>query len=235
MAAKSLIKFTYPLVSHPRIPALYHRQVGLALDVVTPDEEQFLLNLSRRKLRRQPFHPAHFDRVIAGYRESQCSHWRVGVDPVAAERDESKARTIFQRMYAALEQHASTRPVKWLPEHVLELDAASGAIGPHVDHVLASGPIVSALVLGGGDAVPVEFAHVDKPDEWNASVLVPPRSLYFQCDDLRYDFTHAVPKPPGRARISIMFRDTFDRSLVPERAMERHQRLQSQGMQQRQF
>ncbi|KAI9168496.1 hypothetical protein H9P43_007868 [Blastocladiella emersonii ATCC 22665] len=209
----SALAFEYPLLAHPTIPARYHRQVGLVRDVITAEEEQFLAGLCQRKQKRAAFQSAHFDKVISGYREMSASHWRVGIPAAVAEANEQRARGILARCYALLDaererafrEEGQPKPAPWLAEHILELDA-NGTIGAHVDHLTASGTMVAALSLLS--ATPVVFQHTSEP-EWTFSVVAEPRSLYFQRDELRYDFTHAVPKPAGAHRISIMFRDRY--------------------------
>ncbi|KAJ3364871.1 Alpha-ketoglutarate-dependent dioxygenase alkB 7, mitochondrial [Allomyces arbusculus] len=198
-----------PVAFPPDLPAHYRAQIGHFRNVITPEEHDFLVDLCRRKLKRAPFLNAHFDKVISGYREQSVSHWRVGVGQVAEENDRC-ARSILDRCRAILAEAVGHQDrddrvggIQWLPEHILELNA-DGTIGAHVDHLTASGSIVAALSLVS--PTPIVFQHTRRPD-WTIELTAEPCSLYFQCDDLRYDFTHAVPKPSGQGRISVMFRD----------------------------
>ncbi|KNE64313.1 hypothetical protein AMAG_09342 [Allomyces macrogynus ATCC 38327] len=198
-----------PVAFPPDLPSHYRAQIGHFRNVITPAEHDFLVDLCRRKLKRAPFLNAHFDKVISGYREQSVSHWRVGVGEIAEENDK-RARAILDRCRAILAEAVGSKDradhvggIQWLPEHILELNA-DGTIGAHVDHLTASGSIVAALSLVS--PTPIVFQHTKRPG-WTIELTAEPSSLYFQCDDLRYDFTHAVPKPSGQGRISVMFRD----------------------------
>ncbi|ORZ31746.1 hypothetical protein BCR44DRAFT_1441555 [Catenaria anguillulae PL171] len=208
-------------------PALPSATIGIVPSVITPAEHDLLVSLCHRKLKRSAFLAAHFDKVISGYREMSASHWKVGVPASVAEENERQVRAILCKCYAVLDrvrQDArdggegkmvnmegntkwSLETGGWLAEHILELNE-TGTIGAHVDHLTASGTLVAALSLIS--STPVVFQHVEHP-EWTVEIQAEPGSLYFQMNDFRYDFTHAVPKPAGQPRISVMFRDQYVR------------------------
>jgi hypothetical protein len=115
----------------------YAHQMGIFLDVLTPEQQQVLWTQSQRKLRRIPFQQQHFDQVIHGYRELSVSHWKLGWDPVQAQRTEAQVTGILDRCFDLLNTQVITSLDLfhgWLPVHLLELNEA-GIIRPHVDHL----------------------------------------------------------------------------------------------------
>ncbi|KAJ1965834.1 hypothetical protein GGI12_000521 [Dipsacomyces acuminosporus] len=226
-------------------------------DFVSDEEHALLAKSCERKLKRlaSQYEMGHFDKRIHNYRECSVSAWlpqkravagRVAEavgrqpdpDPVDLPDREAKGKSsgwttvgkhdgqirhILDRVWDLFPSSYA-----WLPPHILDLHQ-DGEILPHVDNPDYSGFVVGGLCLLG-PAVST-FKHVDDPSV-RVDVLLPPKSLYFMTNKIRYQFTHEItvdpeqrvwggaPVPKAR-RISLMFRDAKEpdggwRSLIAQ-------------------
>ncbi|KAI9474997.1 hypothetical protein BX667DRAFT_343791 [Coemansia mojavensis] len=224
-------------------------------EFISHNEHDLLVSNCNKKLKRlaSSYEMGHFDKRIHNYRECSVSAWlpnhrgisgqvaramgrQVDPDPVdlpdRAPKGRSSGWTTVGKydgqIRHILERVWSLFPASfaWLPPHILDLHQ-DGEILPHVDNPEYSGFVVGGLSLLG-QAVST-FKHVDDPSV-RVDVLLPPRSLYFMTNQIRYQFTHEITvdprqrawmnQPVARARrISLMFRDAKEpengwRSLV---------------------
>ena len=135
------------------------------------------------------YEPGHLDNVIHNYRECSLSN------PTDLTHLLIRAKLLFPQ-------------TNWHDPHILQLKDDS-YIDFHVDNVNASGNIIAGVCLNS-DSVMV-LKHVDDGHTFN--VFLPRRCLYYQLDDVRYNYSHAIPvfvdgfEFERRSRISILLRN----------------------------
>ncbi|KAJ1718194.1 hypothetical protein LPJ61_006765, partial [Coemansia biformis] len=181
-------------------------------DFVSDSEHDLLVSCCNKKLRRlaSTYQMGHFDKRIHNYRECSVSAWlphsrgiagrvaatmgrRADPDPIdlpdrpptgkasgwtTVGKHDGEIRHILDRVWGLFPPGLLT----WLPPHILDLHE-DGEILPHVDNPDYSGFVVGGLCLLG-PAVST-FKHVDDPSV-RVDVLLPPKSLYFMTNRIRY-------------------------------------------------
>ncbi|KAJ1840534.1 hypothetical protein LPJ70_004610 [Coemansia sp. RSA 2708] len=212
-------------------------------DFISDEEHELLVRSCNKKLKRlaSTYEMGHFDKRIHNYRECSVSAWlphhrgvagrvaralgrQIDPDPVdlpdrapsgksggwtTVGKSDGEIRHILDRVWDRFPPGFT-----WLPPHILDLHE-NGEILPHVDNPSYSGFVVGGLCLLG-PAVST-FKHVDDP-RVRVDVLLPPKSLYFMTNHIRYQFTHEITTDPSQRvwmgqpvaqarRISLMFRD----------------------------
>ncbi|KAF8317384.1 hypothetical protein DL93DRAFT_2077013 [Clavulina sp. PMI_390] len=196
------------------------------------------------------FEEGHYDGVINNYREMHLTSWPDDMT-IASELGPPPETTplpslssIVDRLRSLFLQHAPPAPSSDSPSaiqtHLLHL-SSTGAIGPHVDNIGASGSIIMGVSLGSprilrlvrrpsGSPVHLDGAsgrHVETSRAGSGNSQMPmfealllPGSVYIQRDAVRYEFDHSVlPRgmfrgqtiDPGQ-RVSIMMRDQNENS-----------------------
>ena len=172
--------------------------------LVSPQEQDCLLQDVQRPLRRRRYQASHWDGVIDQYRE-------IGL---ALPRWSEESRGIIEeKVLPRLPQVA--RPL--LDPHVLDLDG-DGAIYPHVDNVDFSGEFVAGLSLLS--TAVMRLTPADGTREGAIWLKLAPGSFYVLRGQLRYAWKHEIlgraesifmGKPvPRERRVSLLFRDAND-------------------------
>ncbi|KAJ2610627.1 hypothetical protein H4S08_003536 [Coemansia sp. RSA 1365] len=238
-SAKPLIKYSDAFIEH----GYSKSDIYLHPEFIDTEEHDLLVRSCNKKLRRlaNNYEQGHFDKRIHNYRECTVSAWlpnKLGVaghiakamghhideDPIdlpdrkptkkssgwsSIGKHDGQIRHILERVWGLFPPHLA-----WLPPHILDLHE-DGEILPHIDNPEYSGFVVGGLCLLGS-AVST-FKHANDPSI-RVDVLLPPGSLYFMTNHIRYQFTHEITaNPEQRAwggqpipkahRISLMFRD----------------------------
>nr|KAJ3418354.1 Alpha-ketoglutarate-dependent dioxygenase alkB 7, mitochondrial [Polyrhizophydium stewartii] len=170
----------------------------------------------RRLFGRQGYLEGHLDTVIKGYKEATISGWMTAA--TAQNEDEARVVAVLERVKDAMDEWLGRdRAVKWGPPHLLDLRNGNSGIGAHVDFVQESGAVIGGVCLLSPSVI--VFRHKDRPDTDHFKLLAPPRALYMQADNIRYDYSHEIPMTddPNHSfrgefvererRISIMMRD----------------------------
>ncbi|PVU98747.1 hypothetical protein BB559_001318 [Furculomyces boomerangus] len=203
-------------------------------DFITDSEHEAIVKGCEKKLRRycrDGYAVNHFDSRITNYREFSCSSWLpieksihfknshpeklVNYDEVTLtiDKNEEKEINILNKVWSLFPNNWA-----WIPPHVLDLHE-EGSIRAHVDNPEYSGLYVGGLCLLG-KAIST-FRNVNDP-EIKVDLLLPPKSLYFFSHRIRYEFTHEITslpeqrvwdekQIPKQRRISIMFRDVYEK------------------------
>jgi hypothetical protein len=178
---------------------------------INPSEAECLVADCERLIRRNRlrYQPAHFDHVIAEYREM----------PATDDKWSPASRAVFTRMRQLVAERfltaneingdkkitatntTTTYPEEssekaleekwrqvggWRPIHLLDLDR-TGKIGAHVDHTQYAGSIVSALCLLSTSVI--RFRSVGDPAARYADALLRPGTFYAQ-RYINYVFIH---------------------------------------------
>ncbi|KAG0378629.1 hypothetical protein BGX24_003243 [Mortierella sp. AD032] len=186
------------------------------------------LKLKRALGKQVRYEDGHFDGVITRYRECSAGDWAshpFSETPSTPTSDSGsggtkKDRTTPREMMDSLKSEFFPISWKWVSPHILELEAGSGGIKPHVDHLDASGSVVAGLCLGSSAVM--ELIHKDDPQK-RFRVLLPKRCFYFQRDSVRYSYKHGIPIEQDdhqfrgevvqkEKRISVMLRNALDPS-----------------------
>ncbi|KAJ2081112.1 hypothetical protein H4R24_002583 [Coemansia sp. RSA 988] len=238
-SAEPLIKYSDAFIER----GYNKNDIFLYPEFIDSEEHDLLVRSCNKKLRRlaSNYEQGHFDKRIHNYRECTVSAWlpnKLGIAGHIAKAtgryvDENPAdlpdrapigkssgwtsigkhdgiiRHILERVWGMFPPQLA-----WLPPHVLDLHE-DGEILPHIDNPEYSGFVVGGLCLLGS-AVST-FKHASDPSI-RVDVLLPPRSLYFMTNRVRYQFTHEITADPAQRvwggqpvpkahRISLMFRD----------------------------
>jgi hypothetical protein len=178
------------------------------------------------------YEEGHFDRVIRGYRECTISMWdpAVSIEDNNYSEDDIFARSLIKYMQSRIKDlvpKESFESHSFIAPHILDLRDGKSGIDAHIDYLHASGGVIAGLTLLSPAVMKFEFkARYDEgsysvlpSDSKSFKVLIPPNSLYIQRDELRYEFTHAIPMSesldhsidnifiPRHRRIALILRD----------------------------
>lgn len=111
-------------------PHFPRHDLFIATEFITESQEQKLITICDRLLKRLKYSESHFDSVIRQYRERPIRSWN----------DSELEACVFDRMRHVMGEWAfpgRTEPIPWLPIHCLDLHEL-GEIGAHVDHIEVS-------------------------------------------------------------------------------------------------
>jgi alkylated DNA repair protein alkB homolog 7 len=166
--------------------ARMHKNFKLIKSFITPQESQMLAGLINEKFAKTCYQMDHYDNVIKNYRESTFSQLDPSYGSVHNNDNYSKAQAIISRIRSEIKSTTKTTQLFQIP-HILDLHKNS-QIDAHIDHIKASGSVIATLSL----LSPTIIIFKSKLERFKC--LIPPNSLYIQWDELRYDYSHEIPK-----------------------------------------
>ncbi|PVU88991.1 hypothetical protein BB561_005616 [Smittium simulii] len=204
-------------------------------EFISEDESNILLEQIEKKIKRycrEGYSKHHFDEKIDKYKEFSSHNWLPAYRSMHSRTLNSEEVINNLKNYYSpndlavikiLDKVWSLFPKSWawIAPHVLDLNTG-GNIKAHVDN-----PDYSGLYVGGISLLSSSvstFRHISDPNIC-FDVLLPPKSLYFFSNGIRYEFTHEITSTPeqrrwnnqnipNNRRISIMFRDVNEESLL---------------------
>ena len=144
-------------------------------DFVTRDEEESLLKEAQRVLRKVRYEKDHWDKAIAGYRETEMSGWY-----------DKRNQEVITRTRAFVFSDEDQDPLPHV--HLLDL-TPDGEIMAHIDAVRFCGVTIAGLSLMSDSVMRV--SHDKDPGRLVCGFLLQSRSLYMK-GVARREYMHAI-------------------------------------------